>query len=68
MEIILYTTHCPKCKVVEFKLKQKNIAYTECEDIQKMRDLNITSAPVLSVDGNLYEFTQAVEWIRNKEM
>lgn len=63
MEIILYTTHCPKCKVVETKLKQKNIKYEECADIKIMQDKGLTFAPVLEVDGNLYDFAEAVKFI-----
>ena len=65
MEIILYTTHCPKCKVVETKLKQKNIKYEECADIKIMQDKGLTFAPVLEVDGNLYDFAEAVKFINN---
>ena len=63
MKIILYTTHCPKCRVVESKLKQKNIKYEECADVKTMQDKGLTFAPVLEVDGNLYDFTEAVKFI-----
>ena len=33
MNVILYSTHCPKCCVLEKKLKQKNISYDEVNDI-----------------------------------
>ena len=64
MEIILYTTHCPKCKVLETKLKQKNISYQECEDIEKMKEMGFKSAPVLSVDNNIYQFTDALNFLK----
>lgn len=63
MKVILYTTHCPKCKVVESKLKQKNIEYEECEDIGAMQDKGLTFAPALEVDDNLYNFTEAIKFI-----
>ena len=34
----LYTTHCPKCKVLETKLNQKNIIYESIEDTKVMED------------------------------
>lgn len=61
----LYTTHCPKCKVLEAKLKQKNIEYIECDDMEKMKALGLKRAPVLEVDGKLIDFTEAVKLINN---
>ena len=63
MEIILYTTHCPKCKVLEAKLNLKDIPYEECTDVDKMQSLGMMSAPTLSVDGKLLQFKEAVDWI-----
>ena len=34
--IILYGNGCPKCKVLEQKLKQANIKYSEVSDIDAM--------------------------------
>ena len=69
MTITLYTTHCPKCPVIEKKLAQKDILYTEVSDVQKMTQLGFHSAPVLEVDGRIYNFKEANKWINdyNKE-
>ena len=48
--ITLYTTHCPKCRVLEKKLAQKNVQYNEITDVSEMQKLGIKSAPVLEVD------------------
>lgn len=66
MNIILYTTHCPKCKVLESKLIEKNIDFQIEEDIEKLIDLGYMSAPILSVDGEVMEFGEAVKWVNNK--
>ena len=65
--ITLYTTHCPKCRVLEAKLAQKGIEYQENTDIDYMSSLGIMSVPVLEVDGELLDFTTANNWINNKE-
>lgn len=67
--ITLYTTHCPKCKVIEKKLAQKDIQYVEVSDIEKMTQLGFRSAPILEVDGRIYNFKEANNWINdyNKE-
>ena len=61
-----YSTHCPKCRVLEAKLKQKNIEYEECNDIEEMLKLGIQEAPQLEVDGKLMTFSEAVKWVNEK--
>ena len=64
--VILYSTHCPKCRVLETKLKQKNIEYEECNDIEEMLKLGIQEAPQLEVDGKLMTFGEAVKWVNGR--
>lgn len=61
--MVLYTIHCPKCKVLETKLKQKNISYEEETDIEKMKELGIMTSPVLFVNGKYLQFSDAVKFI-----
>lgn len=63
MSVILYSTHCPKCKVLETKLKNKNIVYEEINDIEFMQSKGFMSVPKLEVDGMVYDFKEAVKWI-----
>ena len=63
MEVILFSTGCPKCKVLTSKLKQKNISYIENNDIELMQEKGFTTVPKLEVDGIVYDFKEAVEWI-----
>lgn len=67
MNIILYTTHCPRCVVLESKLKQKDIEYTSCEDINIMSEKGFMSAPMLEVDGKVMDFKTANNWINKYE-
>ena len=65
--VTLYTTHCPRCKVLATKLAQKNIEYVENEDVDYMESIGIMSVPMLEVDGQLLDFVTANNWINNKE-
>lgn len=65
MTVILYSTHCPKCNVLEKKLKQKNISYKEVNDIEEMKEKGYLSVPVLEVDGTTMDFKAASDWINN---
>lgn len=64
MNVILYTTNCPKCKVLEAKLQQKNITFQTVEDEQVMIDKGFLSAPMLEVDDQIYDFSGAINWIK----
>ncbi len=61
--IKLYTIDCPKCKILEMKLDQKNVKYEKIKDIDVMKNLGITTAPVLGVDDKLLMFADAVKYI-----
>lgn len=67
MKVDLYSTHCPKCSVLEKKLALKGISYTEHTDIDEMLALGYKSAPMLVVDGQTYTFNDAVKWVNSLE-
>ena len=56
MKVVLYSTGCPKCKVLEAKLKQKDIEYEHISDMDIMADKGFMSVPMLEVDGNVMDF------------
>lgn len=66
MNVILYTTHCPKCKVLETKLKLKNIDFKEETNIEEMESLGFTTAPVLKVDDKFMDFGEAIKWVNRR--
>lgn len=69
MNVILYTIDCPKCKVLEKKMKLKGIEFEACHDIKKMRELGISSAPQIQVDdGPLMDFREANKWVNAQEV
>lgn len=61
--ITLFSTNCPKCKVLTMKLDKKGINYTKVEDVDTMLAKGIKTAPYLEVDGELMDFTQAIAWV-----
>ena len=61
----LYSTGCPKCKVLKSKLDSKQIEYTIIDDIEVMKNKGFNSLPVLEVDGTMYEFREAVNYVNN---
>lgn len=66
MKVILYTTHCPKCSVLEKKLAAKNISYTEITDIDVMTNKGFYAVPILEVDGTIMDFKEANTWVNEQ--
>lgn len=65
-KIILYTTNCPKCKVLEEKLDNNHIIYEKETDVKKMISLGMLSAPFLQVDDKIMDFVQSNNWINER--
>ena len=63
MAITLYTTNCPRCTVLKKKLDMKGLSYGLVSDVNVMIDMGIRSAPVLMVNGELMDFSKAIEWV-----
>ena len=63
VKVILYSTKCPMCNVLEKKLIQKNITFEEINYVNIMKSKGILSVPVLEVNGNIMNFKEAVNWV-----
>lgn len=63
---MLYSTGCPRCNVLKKKLAEKGIDYTENNSVDEMMSMGIMEVPVLSVDGKLLDFSEAVKWVNEK--
>ena len=67
MSIVLYSTNCPKCKVLEKKLNSIGVDYTIVTDEDLMISKGFSSAPMLEVDGNVMDFGNAVRWAKEQK-
>lgn len=63
---ILYTTGCPKCKVLIKKLESKGIKYEVFDDVNKMIEKGFTNMPMFEIDGNVMNFGEAIKWINER--
>lgn len=64
--IILYTSGCPRCKVLEKKLNAANITYETFTDTDKMVEMGMNIMPILEVDGQRMNFKEANEWVNER--
>lgn len=68
MGIQLYSTNCPKCKVVETLLNRAEAVFDIIDDVDKVvafgEEQGITTAPILVVDDKILDFSDAVKYIK----
>ena len=68
--IKLYTIHCPRCKILEMKLKQSNLEFDTIDDentvINVGNEHNIRQAPFMEVDGEYLKFEDAIKFVNSK--
>lgn len=67
MQIILYSTGCPKCSVLEKKLRNANVDFEVSDNVKILMKQGFFTAPVLDVDGVMMDFSTAVNWVNSLE-
>lgn len=65
MQVILYSTGCPKCKMLKAKLDTKGIKYDVVTDVNVMESKGFMSVPMLEINGEVMNYMKADEWIKN---
>lgn len=65
--IILYSTNCPKCRVLEKKLEEKGITHEIVSDVDVMIKKGFMTLPMLEVNGDVMNFAEANNWILKGE-
>lgn len=66
MNVILYSTGCPKCNILKKKLEDAQIDYNVIEDVDVMLSKGLKEVPWLEVDGNLMNFVDSSKWINER--
>ena len=64
----LYSTECPKCKILEKKLNNKHITFEKITDFDynEMKEKGFSFAPILENDvGMLMNFSDANKYINS---
>ena len=57
-KVILYSTGCPKCRVLKKKLQNAGIDYEEENDIEFMQSMGFLEVPKLRVGNKIYGFKE----------
>lgn len=64
--VILYSTNCPRCRIIEKKLQDKGIKFELFNDVDAMIAKGFKEAPKLEVDGVVMDFKEANDWIKGQ--
>lgn len=64
--IIVYSSPtCPKCRMLKQQLTIAGITFTVCEDIEIALSKGISTLPMLEVNQELMNLSDALKWIRS---
>lgn len=63
--MVLYTTGCPRCEMLEKLLNDKGLKYEVCTDKDVMAGKGFETVPMLEVDGKTMNYKDAVRWVQN---
>lgn len=62
----LYTTNCPKCRMLKMRLDSLGYEYDICDDVSEMEKLGFLESPMLEIDGAYMDFVNAIMWLDGK--
>lgn len=65
-KIILYTSHCPKCKVLQTKLDNAGIIYEVFDNVDEMIKMGMTTVPILNVNGQNMTYSKSIKWLKER--
>ena len=62
--ITVYTTHCPRCKILEKTLVSRGVDYVAVEDVDIIMAKGFQMVPMMEVDGKVLDYKEAMFWIK----
>lgn len=65
-EIVLYSTGCPKCVVLEQRLEDRGIKFATVTNVDEMLKLGMDSVPNLKVGDKMLGFVDAIKWVERQ--
>ncbi|MBR4155379.1 MAG: hypothetical protein IKU01_01570 [Bacteroidales bacterium] len=68
-KLVIYSTNCPRCKILIKKLETAGFTdYEVINDVKEMQSLGITTVPMMSVNGGrIMDFKTSIDWINAQE-
>ena len=64
IKVTFYSNDCPRCKILQQKLDEKGVMYEKVSDVEIMKQKGFMSVPMLEVDGNIMNYLEAINWVK----
>lgn len=61
--VTLYSNNCPRCKILEQRLKEHKIDFNIINDEDLMIAKGFQTSPILEVDGDVMNFSESIKWV-----
>lgn len=64
--ITLFSTGCPKCRILKQKLDAAHIDYVVAQDLSELYEKGFMTVPILKIDNKYLEFSDAIKWVNGR--
>lgn len=62
----VYSIGCPKCNILEEKMVESGIDFDLISDEEEVKRTGFQFFPVLEVDSKLFDFYEAINWLKGQ--
>ncbi len=66
IKVTFYSNDCPRCNILQQKLDEKGVMYEKVSDVEIMKQKGFMSVPMLEVDGNIMNYLEAINWVKEQ--
>ena len=66
IKVTFYSNNCPRCKILQQKLDEKGVIYEKVSDMNILIQKGFKSVPMLEVDGNIMNYLEAINWVKEQ--
>lgn len=65
LKVVLYSNHNGNCEKLQEFLDESNVNYCLCDEEDEVK--NVSSFPVLDINGKKLNFKSAIKWVKEKK-
>lgn len=65
--MVLYSNGCPRCKILESKLKNKGLEFKKSDDADIVISNGFRTFPILEIEGEFMSYKDANDWVNSYE-
>ena len=66
-KVVLLSTGCPRCKILEMRLKKEGILFDIIDDENKIKEMGFMEVPVLKYGERFMNFKESLDWLSERK-